>query len=91
MVNVLKYVNHRLFELNLSGTGRDMFREIEKSRTPNKRFGVMAAATPQKRQYKFETLYLAATAMEAATTPSRRDVVGNAAKSRNRIETTIEY
>ena len=41
----------------------------------NGRFGVMAAVAPQKRQYKFETLYPAGTAVEAATTPSRRDVV----------------
>ena len=48
-------------------------------RTPadNGRFGVMAAVTPQKRQCKFETLYPAGTVVEAATTPSRRDVVCN--------------
>jgi hypothetical protein len=44
----------------------------------NGRFGVMAAVTPQKRQCKFETLYPAASLVEAATTPSRWDVSGKA-------------
>ena len=47
----------------------------------NERFGVMAAVTPQKRQCKFETLYPAETAVEAATTPSRWDVVCNVGDS----------
>jgi len=46
----------------------------EKCRTPNGRFGVMAAVTPQKRQCKFETLYPAGSVVEAATTPSRQNV-----------------
>ena len=44
--------------------------------TANGRFGVMAALTPQKRQCEIETLYPAGSSVEAATTPSRRDVVG---------------
>ena len=35
----------------------------------NGRFAIMAAVTPQKRQSKFETLYLAESVVEAATTP----------------------
>ena len=50
----------------------------------NGRFGVMAAVAPQKRQCKFETLYPAGSVVEAATTPSRWDVVGNAAEVRTR-------
>jgi len=42
----------------------------------NGRFGAMAAVAPQKRQCKFETLDPAASLVEAATTPSRWDVVG---------------
>ena len=41
-------------------------------------FGVMAAVAPQKRQYIFETLYPAATTVEAITTPSRWDERRNA-------------
>ena len=41
----------------------------------NGRFGVMAAVVPQKRQCKFENLYPAGSSVEAATTPSRWDVV----------------
>ena len=44
----------------------------------NGRFGVMAAVIPQKQQCKFESLYPAGSSVEAATTPSRWDVVGNA-------------
>ena len=40
----------------------------------NGRFGVMAAVAPQKQQCRFETLYPAGSVVEAATTPSRRDV-----------------
>ena len=47
----------------------------------NGRFGVMAAVTPQKRQCKIETLYPAGSVVEAATTPSRWDVVCNLANS----------
>ena len=43
---------------------------------PNGRFGVMAAVVPQKRQCKFGSLYPAGSLVEAATTPSRWDVVG---------------
>ena len=42
----------------------------------NGRFGVMAALAPQKRQCEFETLYPAGSSVEAATTPSRWDVIG---------------
>jgi len=35
----------------------------------------MAAVVPQKRQCEFEALYPAATVVEAATTPSRWDVI----------------
>ena len=41
----------------------------------NGRFGVMAAVAPQKRQCKFGSLYPAGAVVEAATTPSRWDVV----------------
>ena len=44
---------------------------FEKCLAYNGRFGVMAAVTPQKRQCKVETLYPAATVVEAATTLSR--------------------
>ena len=40
----------------------------------NGRFGAMAAATPQKRQCEFESLYPAGSSVEAATTPSRHHV-----------------
>ena len=43
----------------------------------NGRFGVMAAGSPQKRQCGFESLYPAGKVVEAATTPSRWDVVCN--------------
>jgi len=46
----------------------------------NGRFGATAAVASQKRQCKFETLYPAGSFVEAATTPSRWDVIGNAAK-----------
>ena len=49
-----------------------------KCTTANGRFGVMAAVTPQKRQCKFESLYPAGSVVEAATTPSRWDVVRSA-------------
>ena len=42
----------------------------------NGRFGVMAAVTPQKRQCENERLYPAGSFVEAATTPSRLDVMG---------------
>jgi len=41
----------------------------------NGRFGVMAAVTPQKRQWKFASEYPAGSLVEAATTPSRWDVI----------------
>jgi len=59
----------------------------------NGRFGVMAAVVPQKRQYKFGSLYPAATVVEAATTPSRWDVSGNVAKAasqENRLGNQIQ-
>ena len=42
---------------------------------PNERFGVMAAVTPQTILWEIECYYPAASVVEAATTPSRRDVV----------------
>ena len=48
----------------------------------NGRFGVMAAVAPQKRQYKFGSLYPAGSSVEAATTPSRWDVGCNAGTER---------
>ena len=53
-------------------------RKIDKKTAYNGRFGVMATVAPQKRQCKFETLYPAGSLVEAATTPSRWDVSGNA-------------
>ena len=41
------------------------------------RGGVMAAVAPRKVQCKVETLYPAGSVVEAATTPSRWDVVRN--------------
>jgi len=41
----------------------------------NGRFGVMAAVAPQTRQCKFGSLYPAGSLVEAATTPSRWDVI----------------
>ena len=41
----------------------------------NGRFGVMAAVAPQKRQCKLTRKYPAGSLVEAATTPSRWDVV----------------
>jgi hypothetical protein len=35
-----------------------------KGRTPNERFHAIAAGSPQKRQYKFESLYPAGTLVE---------------------------
>jgi hypothetical protein len=46
----------------------------EKTPAGNERFGVMAAGSPQKRQYGFESLYPAGSVVEAATTPSRHHV-----------------
>jgi len=40
------------------------------------RFGATAAVTPQKRQCEIETLYPAASSVEAATAPSRWDDIG---------------
>ena len=54
----------------------------------NGRFGVMAAVAPQKWQCEFETLYPAGSLVEAATTPSRWDVVGNAGETRWNSVTT---
>jgi len=48
---------------------------MEQTPAANGRFGVMAAVTPRKRQCKFESLYPAGSSVEAATTPSRWDVV----------------
>jgi len=47
----------------------------------NWRFGVMAAVAPQKRPYKFERLYPAGSSVEAATTPSRWDVMCKRARA----------
>jgi len=49
----------------------------------NGRFGVMAAVAPQKRQYKFETLYPAATVVEAAPSPICRNVMCNRGRERS--------
>ena len=43
--------------------------------SPNGRFGVMAAVAPRKRQCESATTYPAGSVVEAATTPSRWDVV----------------
>ena len=48
---------------------------MNKKRTPNWRFGVMAAVALQKGQCKFEPLYPAGSSVEAAAAPSRSDVV----------------
>jgi len=48
----------------------------------NWRFGATAAVTPQKRQCGNERLYPAGSVVEAATTPSRLDVVCKPAKAR---------
>ena len=53
-----------------------------KCRTPNGRFGVMAAVAPQKRQCEFGSLYPAGSVVEAATTPSRWDVMCKRATAR---------
>jgi hypothetical protein len=50
----------------------------DKMAAANERFGVMAAGSPQKRQCEFENLYPAGSLVEAATTPSRHHVSGNA-------------
>ena len=42
----------------------------------NRRFGTMAAVTPQTILYKFERYYPAASVVEAATSQSRLDVIG---------------
>ena len=47
-----------------------------KTPAPNGRFGVMAAVAPRTILYGNERLYPAASVVEAATTPSRWDVVG---------------
>ena len=44
----------------------------------NWRFGATAAVAPLKRQCEIERLYPAGSLVEAATTPSRWDVVCNA-------------
>jgi len=49
--------------------------------TANKRFGVMAAVTPQTILYKFARYYPAASVVEAATSPSRLSAVCKSAKS----------
>ena len=49
-----------------------------KKTTDNGRFGVMAAVAPQTILCEFESLYPAGSLVEAATTPSRWDVRGNA-------------
>ena len=51
---------------------------LKEKTASNGRFGVMAAVTPQKGQCEFESLYPAGSLVEAATTPSRWDVSGNA-------------
>jgi hypothetical protein len=50
----------------------------------NGRFGAMAAVSPQKVQCKFASLYPAASSVEAATAPSRWDVVCNTARVSSR-------
>ena len=64
-----------------------------KKTTDNGRFGVMAAVTPQKRQCKLGSLYPAGSSVEAATTPSRRDVmcnVGDSVPRRDRIKKRLK-
>ena len=45
--------------------------KTERRAAYNVRFGVMAAAAPQKRQCEFGSLYPAATAVEAVAAPSQ--------------------
>ena len=49
--------------------------EINKARTHNGRFGVMAAVTPRTILCGNERLYPAGSSVGSATTPSRWDVV----------------
>ena len=49
--------------------------KTKKCRTPNGRFGVMAAVTPRRRQCEIERLYPAGSSVGAATTPSRWDIM----------------
>ena len=56
-------------------TDRNMKNDLKKCRTPNGRFGVMAAVTPQTILCGSERLYPAGSLVGAATTPSRWDVV----------------
>jgi hypothetical protein len=46
------------------------------STASNGRFGAMAALAPQKRQCELGSYYSARSVVEAATAPSRWDVVG---------------
>ena len=49
---------------------------LGKCTAANGRFGAMAAVTPQKMQYEFGSYYPAGSSVEAATAPSRWDVIG---------------
>jgi len=48
-----------------------------KRRTPNERFCVIAAVTPQIMQWKLASYYSASSSVEAATTQSRQHVSRN--------------
>ena len=54
---------------------------IDRLTTPNGQFGVMAAVTPRTILCGNERLYPAGSSVEAATTPSRWDVVCNVGQS----------
>jgi len=49
----------------------------------NRRFGTMAAVTPQTILYKFARYYPAASVVEAATSPSRWDVVRHSGREQH--------
>ena len=56
----------------INDKSKDLVKNISKGR-----FHAMAAVAPQQRQCKFETLYPAGSSVEAATAPSRWDVICN--------------
>ena len=60
---------------------------LKEKTASNGRFGVMAAVPPRKRQCRFETLSPAGSLVEAATTPSRWDVIGKRGTAQRGNET----
>ena len=54
----------------------------------NGRFGTMAAVSPQTILCKLARYYPAASSVEAATAPSRWNVIGNSAKTVGKIQRT---